>query len=744
MSYSRKRSPSSDDSNRSPSPKNTRSNGPGQGTLFEFFKKKSIRDLDRSFASAKRSRRQPEPSYSPNVKLLKDLNTSPSPQKSKRTVRIVESPPSIRKTSSLRQSSPIKMSNVKLNNSRVDISYTSESRERYSDSTPLFIKLLKSGNQTNQAKKKPNVPLPNTVPRRLSASFLNNNNFNESIDNLPTYEDEKTIEEFSSNKKQKEVSYDKCLSNKKRENPYELYGSNQKQPRDSSTYEDLPSNKKERAVSHDRFQSAKKQNESSIYEEMPSNKKEREISYDLLPSNKKQRNVNPYEEYGSNKKQETDFSMYDEPQSHHKQRDPSPYEQFLTQSQSSPPVESRKKSHSSPLHNRSVNNNTNEIKLFRKSVTQNNSLAQCMQDYEYKQSELGDLMQRQIMHVNRISQLLQEGQHARKFDLNEVIALVEDLGLTIMASSRVVNEGLFDAKECLGLFTKEEQRHKQEIQELTEALDQTRSSIRVEKQDYQGKLEELLSYIGDLKLKQHSPPRKEKQVEEDAKRKQREKAEKEKTIIEMERLRENIRQLTTANRDLEENLREITQENKRLNIKNTDLKETQEIFRKEIDILRSNVDDSIVDKSRERSSSAKKDGKEKKLKLKSRQSSPLKGSIRRKSSDIISVRDEEIETLKREVEYWKYKAQILTKENEDVVRNLTDKILIERENKMLSLKYQEAAEGLMTKNKENENLWRAMQETKEKLGRSDGYAIFASTLKQYGLDDKPQGKLIRW
>jgi len=703
------------DSEASNSPRND-INVPPKETVFEFFRKKSRRDLDRSFSSAKQSRRHKE-TVSPQVQLLKGLNTSPSPTKQPQKSRLSPNKKPFSPNKTVQH--PLKVSDLKFNSTRDDFSFTSENnRERNNAETPLFIKLIKAGHNAtisfNNNKDKPRVPIaPTNVKRRLSTS-LNPNNYSHIQERVNPFDDERSLEEM---------------------------------------------------INQGHRHSFRENNNSTIHYSPLRNS----IARNGSPSQRSRRSLK------SQRSQRDQISPLRESRSPPRKTSSSPLSKRigspLRASVSSPPAARKqqsplRKSISSPV--RDVVNTTQEIKFFKGNkggIANGGNLTACIQEYEHKYDELSDLLQRQVLQNNRIFQLLSDGRYSRDYGLNEIRTLVEDLGLTLVAASRFVNEGLFDTKECLALFAKAEQRHKQEIQELTEALDETRSAVKTEKNEHHEKLEDLLTYIENLKRAPKIDS------EEEARRRQKERALIEKREVEIAKLKEHIRQLTQENKHYENQVRNLAQENQDLGVQNAYLKESQEVLRKEAEVLRSHFEENRAQnnlrkerrESRERKPSKERresrEGRErrgireviegKRSSSKGRQTSPLKSmrspSLRSASpTKRLQGLEEGNGQLKKELDLMSHRMEVLAKENEELARKLTDKILIERENKALMYKTQELAEGLKSKSREYDNLMRAVKDTKDKLVNTGGHTILSSTLKHYGLEDRPLGKLNHW
>ncbi len=732
MSYSLNRSINRSrriDSEASNSPRND-INVPPKQTVFEFFRKKSRRDLDRSFSSAKQSRRHKE-TVSPQVQLLKDLNTSPSPTKQPQKSRLSPNKKTTTFSPSKTIQHPLKVSDLKFNSTRDDFSFLSENN-RTNAETPLFIKLIKAGHNNanatisfNNNKDKPRVPIaPTNVKRRLSSS-LNPHNYSHVQERANPFDDERSLEEM---------------------------------------------------INQGHRHSFRETNNSTIHYSPLRNS----IARNGSPSQRSHRSQK------SHRSQRDQISPLRESRSPPRRTQATPRKSvgspMLSKRIASPlrasissPAGARKqtsplrKSISSPM--RDVVNTTQEIKFFKTlkgGMSNGTSLTGCIQEYEHKYDELSDLLQRQVLQNNRIFQLLSDGRYSRDYGLNEIRTLVEDLGLTLVAASRFVNEGLFDTKECLALFAKAEQRHKQEIQELTDALDQTRSAVKTEKNEHHEKLEDLLTYIENLKRAPKVDS------EDEARRRQKERAIIEKREVEIAKLKEHVRQLTQENKHYENQVRNLAQENQDLGVQNAYLKESQEVLRKEAEVLRNHFEENSraqvqVRKERRESRERKpskerkesREGREKRVggirevlegrksSSKGRQVSPLKSmrspSMRSASpTKRLAGLEEGNGQLKKELDLMSHRMEILAKENEDLARKLTDKILIERENKALMYKTQELADGLKSKSREYDNLMRAVKDTKDKLVNTGGHTILSSTLKHYGLEDRPLGKLNHW
>lgn len=620
------------------SPKTNRSNATGQETLFEFFKQKSRRDLDRSFSSARKSRRRSEIPESPNVKLLKELNSSSSPNKKR--LPPSHSPRPIT-TNPLRMPSPLKATDARLYTSKEESESPHETREQETPSTPgpLFIRLIQSGARTRTKPDVPNVPKPN---RRFSATLPKDGNRLRESDTLQLNGrlETGTMEDFS------------CLN----------------------------MNTKSTFVAG-------------------------------------QRNSPP----------------------RRSPRTPSPHPKR------------------SPARSPSPTNN--EIKLFgerHRGVLAEASIISYIQDYEQKFTELSNYVQKQVKQVSRLTQVLQRDQE--ECDFFQLRIWVDDLGLTTMAASKMLNDGLLEVAEVLELLDRTEQRHRHEVRELNDALEHSRTAVKGGKDENQEKLEDLLSYIEGLKGKQSfSIARERKSYNEDSRWRHngREHVDTEAHELEKEKMRENIAQMRGVIQSLEAQVKELKRENmsyKEQNISLKDdkaiLKKESEALRKEAEVLKHDLNAILLTQEREERDefrrtvvrSPSKGNREKRAGSRSRQSSPIKTA---EKGMIKKMQDPEIESLKTEVEYLKYKANTLAKDNEDLIKRLTDKVLIEREMKVLKVKVQEMAEIVHTKTKDNETLWKVIKEAKDKLGVNGGSA-FSLICKQNGLDDRNRGKIIHW
>lgn len=416
----------------------------------------------------------------------------------------------------------------------------------------------------------------------------------------------------------------------------------------------------------------------------------------------------------------------------------------------SPPQKSARSTRSPPKTSRSPSPR-NEVKLFgerqRSARLGEANMVSFIPDYEQKYAELSGYVQKQVRQVSRIAEIIQRDQEG--CDMFQLRILMDDLGLTTMTVSKYVKEGLLDVNEVIEGMERVEQRHRQEIYELNQALEQNRSALRGGKEENQEKLEELLGYIESLKGKPSvSVSNNRRSHNEELRWKQKEQADQAAQELEMEKLRENVTQLRGVISSLEMQVKELRKENQCYKEENSELKEGQavlkreaEMLRREAEVLKNDLNAVLLTQEREeREEQRREAGRVVGRNSRSRQNSPGRDRGLIKKVEVHQVQDADVDSLKTEVEYLKYKANTLSKDNEDLIKRLTDKVLIEREMKVLGAKNQELMEIVKGKNKEVESMWKVIKEMRDKFGSTVGMIC-----KQNGLEEKGrEGKLRHW
>ena len=716
MSFSHTMASRYEDDEEDSSPTNARAHTLGHETLFQFFRKKSKRDLDRSYSSARKSGRKNEKT-SPNVQLLKELNTSSSPFKAKRPTNTSVSP--FRMTTATNQS-PFKLLSPFNNNddSNEDEEDTSKKNENKKPANPLFVKLIQNG---SHRKKKSDAPTGPPPFERFSASVPK-----ERPQERNTHTDRVNPPSNDRGHDEKTPPVNRRAGLGQRFSTPVI----KKSVHDSQARQNTGSTHHHTSVERKFSSSLTKENEQSHADLLS------EINSRLGHTN-----TNTHEKIPqgyADVLDELDVHLRTDPQQRRKEN----HQETMNQ-------------RTRIAFNEGANPNTHTTpKRPQRSVREDqvetnwakNTLGPYIEDYEHKRDEISSIVQRQFQQISRLAAELDtiEG-----FDTEELKLMVEDLELTTITVSKCLKDGLFNIHGSTNLVEKIEKQYKQEIRKLNDTLDRARSTIQLEKTEHDLKLEELLSYTESLKRKQgpahtgrgksNSRDGKVRRINEDQ-------------SIDLDAsvdvVRKDIRQLNNRNQDLELHVRELEKENQAYRQQNYKLKESEESLKEDATLLRSRLDDALLKLNKQQLTREKRENKSVNNEFdreKNRPTSPgkpLKGAL--KKSGRSTTWEQEGEVTKSEVDYLNYRLDLLTKENEDLVRRLTDKVFIERENKTLLIKNQELTDALKTKMRENDHLSKSLNEIQDKVVQNTNYPIYAAVTKHYAMDSKSQGRMTHW
>ena len=705
MSFSHTMGSRYEDDEDNSSPNNARAQTLGHETLFQFFRKKSKRDLDRSYSSARKSGRKNEKT-SPNVQLLKELNSSSSPFKAKKPTASSVSP--FRMTTTSNQS-PFKLLSPFNNNddSNEDEDESSKRNENKKPANPLFVKLIQNG---SHRKKKSDAPTGPPPLERFSVSVPK-----ERPQERNTHTDRVNSHSNSRGHEEKTPPVNKRASlGPKFSTPIMEKTDHDGQARQNTVSTHHQTNLERRFSA-----SLAKENEQS-HEDLLSEINSRLATYTNTHTHEK-----VPQDY-ANILDELDVHLRTDPQQRRKE---SHQETMNPRTRKAFNEGANPNNHITPKRTqRSVREDQVETDWAK------NTLGPYIEDYEHKLGGISSVVQRQFHQISRLANKLNT---IEDFDTEELKLMVEDLELTTITVSKCLKDGLFNIHGSTNLVEKIEKQYKQEIRKLNEGLDQARSTMKLEKNEHDLKLEELLSYTESLKRKQASSnPGRGKSNSRDGKIRKHHEDQSIDLDASVEVMRKDIRQLNNRNQDLEIHVKELEKENQAYRQQNYKLKENEESLREDAALLRSRLDDALLKLNKQQLTREKREN---------RPTSPekaLKGVL--KKSGRGTTWEQEGELTKSEVDYLNYRLDILAKENEDLVRRLTDKVFIERENKTLLIKNQELTDALKTKMRENEHLTKSLDEIQDKMVQNTNYPIYAAVTKHYTMDGKNQGRMTHW
>ena len=715
MSFSRTLDSRQEDEEDNISPTNPRAQTLSNETLFQFFRKKSKRDLDKSYSSARKSGKVNEKN-SPNVKLLKELNTSSSPFKGKRP----NSSASPFKPATL----PTNQSPFRLLTPFKDRDSSSSDQEelskklehKKSPSNPLFVKLIQNGSHRRKKSDIPTCP-PLHDKYNVPVSREKLPEKSSSTARLSSQPDLR-IHEDRAPPAHKHPSYGHRFStpSTKKVDDHEQERHN---TATASTYQHT---EPDRRV------------QTSVGKENPRSHINMLNDINTRLATYANSHVRSSKKYGD---------MIDDLDAELRMNSPGkakeePFTETL--SKRTKPVAQQGGVHVTPKRN---HRSSKESHTSRSNWAKN-TLGPYIEDYEHKHNELSDIVQRQFQQISRLNNRLDA---VESFEVDELKVLVEDLEMTTMTISRSLKDGLFNVHGSANLVEKVERQYKKEIRELNEALEHTRATLKSEKYDHDLKLEELLNYNDNLK-KQASAQIEKARSHSREERGGRRRVEEYSSEIDasMEVMRNDIRQLNNRNQDLEIHAKELEKENQSYRQQNYRLKESEEALKNDVAGLRLRLDDALLRSVRqqlapEKKGSSKGHGKSDRNRHDSPGRSGKGGS---KKSGRNSDEGQDDEATKSEMEYLKYRLEVLTKENEDLVRRLTDKVFIERENKTLLIKNQELTEALKSKVKENDHLTKSLNDLQDRVVEGTGYPIYTAVAKHYAPDDKARNRLTHW